>query len=304
MGSRPSIILNHANLKGVDLKEVDLRRADLRYANLENANLTQADLQEAKLEGTNLVNTVLVGAIFSNSRGLNKSCADLTQTNLTGANLTDAILVYCDLRNVILTGANFQNANLQGARLEDVDITGINFDNANLKGVYFDKSYPETEIQTKIRLELSLELYKVPTENQTTQIHNFIGTKVDGSEIIIKLHLQNYHNQLEDKYFVIGFFTYNDMTLKLKSFSKKDDPPQYFANVSSFWESLTETRKNSQSSKLTQDGEENCWKIMTVNVDTCGTHWSVYTSYIYTWKFDLENFTAHYHLESIVDTSQ
>jgi uncharacterized protein YjbI with pentapeptide repeats len=113
-----------APLRGADLQEIVLQRAELPGVNLGHSNLARASLQNAwlgraYLEGANLQGANLQGAI-------------LTIADLQGANLQEA-----DLRGTVLTGANLtwafnlESANLEQSRYDKKTQWPIGFDPAS-----------------------------------------------------------------------------------------------------------------------------------------------------------------------------
>jgi uncharacterized protein YjbI with pentapeptide repeats len=126
-----SIVLNKADLRGVDLRGANLYAADLREVNLQGANLRGATLTLANLRGANLWEANFQGAILAYT--------DLQDTTHLDTNFSGAILQEAKLQGVIFLGVDFQGANLQGANFQgttliEADFSGANLSGANLKG--------------------------------------------------------------------------------------------------------------------------------------------------------------------------
>jgi uncharacterized protein YjbI with pentapeptide repeats len=115
------ILLEGADLDGVDLPGADLSNADLLGAELCNANLRGAAFRCANLTGANLSEADLEGA---NLQKANLVAAELSRANLRGAHLFEA-----NLKNAELMWANLEGADLTKANLNDADLW-----RANLKG--------------------------------------------------------------------------------------------------------------------------------------------------------------------------
>lgn len=161
----------------------------------------------------------------------------------------------------------------------------------------------ETELQQQIRQELGLPVHIVPNLGQAKKIYRLIGTEVDGSSVTIELHQHNYLDRLENQVLRIGYFSFEGTKLSVASRdSSKESPPRYFQKMDAFLEALATSIKQHGLPKLRW--QDYCWQFRIYDVETCGTHWSVYTSYTYVWKFDLLDLTATYSAKTEVDASQ
>lgn len=98
--------------KGMCLERSDFNHAtmgNLHEVVLEGANLTGVNLSEASIEKVVFMNATLVGANFSDSP---VHSADFEGANLQDANFTGAKLADCDFFNANLCGTNFGGAEL------------------------------------------------------------------------------------------------------------------------------------------------------------------------------------------------
>ena len=128
---KTKILLEGANLKGLNLQCADLRQAFLKGAKLSRANLSKAllmhaVLEEAKLDGANLQDAELITANLHKTR--------LTSAHLQGVKMRFADLREADFLEADMRMANLEHANLQGANLYATHLQKAKFNYANLKG--------------------------------------------------------------------------------------------------------------------------------------------------------------------------
>jgi uncharacterized protein YjbI with pentapeptide repeats len=124
------IVLNQANLNGLELERAILVDADLRWASLAGTHLRGANLSRADLGGANLHQAELIE--------VNLESSSLVQAGLSMANLRDANLGWANLSGADLTGADLSGANLSGAVL-----SGANLSRAILRRTTFSKALLE-----------------------------------------------------------------------------------------------------------------------------------------------------------------
>jgi uncharacterized protein YjbI with pentapeptide repeats len=156
--------LDQADLSGADLEDTNLAGTDLSSASLDavqsggvtgtpslpsgwvlaggylvgpNADLNGADLAGADLAGMNLSVTDLSAANLdgTNLTGTDLDSANLSQANLTQANLTNGSAKQANLKGAILGGAIVTGLNLTDADLETADLAGGDLDGAILTGI-------------------------------------------------------------------------------------------------------------------------------------------------------------------------
>lgn len=125
----PVIVLNNANLDGVDLTNANLEHANLTNASLRYATLTDAQLSFAFLDEANLQNVHAPRATFTRARmpriNLERGVllnAKLDHVEAEGAKCIDADFTGADLHNANFRLSAFCEAVLQGANLTDVDL--------------------------------------------------------------------------------------------------------------------------------------------------------------------------------------
>jgi uncharacterized protein YjbI with pentapeptide repeats len=126
---RTHIVLDKADLHGMNLGWANLSGAYLGRAKLDNAYLGWANLHEADLSNANLGFTNLHDADISNARFSN---AYLGRANLSDANLSRASFYNANLGQAILCGANLCKSNLAWANLNMADLSRANLHKADL----------------------------------------------------------------------------------------------------------------------------------------------------------------------------
>jgi WD40 repeat protein len=119
------VIVDEAQLAGVDLGRADLaavslRRSDLAGADLAGATLSRANLSEASLIGADAAQADFTDADLSRAK-LDR--AILSGTSLDGADLEYAELLGCDLRRASLRGARIARSCFAYALLSQADLT-------------------------------------------------------------------------------------------------------------------------------------------------------------------------------------
>jgi uncharacterized protein YjbI with pentapeptide repeats len=124
-----NVVLDRANLSGVDLRGgrigafsvrgADLSGVDLRGSTLRSMNLRGVILRDAKLATVNFLESRLDDADLTRA---NLHEAHLNKVRLHGANLSGADLSYADLSGADLSGADLDGAPLQGACLLDATL--------------------------------------------------------------------------------------------------------------------------------------------------------------------------------------
>jgi serine/threonine protein kinase len=135
-GNIDGLLLNGADLSGIELQESCMRGVNLEHALLVQSNLSSSDMRGAYLDGADLSNADLHGV-------------DLTGASLVGANLSSA-----NLRQAHLYGANLTGANLKGASL-----TSALLDGANLSNVAFDRNALDVQLyKTKLPPPLAFKV--------------------------------------------------------------------------------------------------------------------------------------------------
>ena len=144
------VVLNGADLSGVELRGADfsgavLQDTGLSGAKLIGAKLSSARLDDADLSGAELHGANLSGAVFNDANlyGAVLHSADLSGTLLNGANLSSAWLDNADLSDAWLAGADLYGASLKNVNLSDAvlyraNLSGVVLDGANLSGARFD----------------------------------------------------------------------------------------------------------------------------------------------------------------------
>lgn len=164
-----AIILDGAELVGMNFDEYDFSKVSLRkcrinqcsfkyadfiLANLQYSELQNNDFSHAKLIAANLSNCNLSGSILflanmltANTRNARLENIDfrghdisglmLRHISLAGSNLEGQQLARVDLTNSDLQGANLQGADLTGTLFTGANLTGADLRNATLTGAIF-----------------------------------------------------------------------------------------------------------------------------------------------------------------------
>ena len=115
--SENRIILQHAQLIGLQAPRIEFPHADFRGADLNKSNFLHSDFKYSDFRDTNLQNINFEQARLEDSYFLN--------ANLDSANFIEAYLKEVD----------FRNANLQNVNFNQAHIRGVNFENADLREV-------------------------------------------------------------------------------------------------------------------------------------------------------------------------
>lgn len=124
-GDLRGIILNGADLRGVNFAGRDLSGAKLFQADLRKANF-----QDAILEGVEFSAANLEGAIFD---GANCRRAGFGRANLDGASLFQANLEETSFSQASLIGANLHCVNLSHSRLREANLTQADLSESDLR---------------------------------------------------------------------------------------------------------------------------------------------------------------------------
>ncbi len=120
-----------ADLSGADLKQANLTGADLTHVSMNRTSLIRAIL-----DNSNLSYAQLKGANLSNSKliGANLDQAVLEGANLSAANLADANLMQANLRNANLSSAKLAGINLTNAQLQNANLQNTDLSSSDLRG--------------------------------------------------------------------------------------------------------------------------------------------------------------------------
>lgn len=114
--------LNKSDFNKAQLGFADLHGADLSKASFSNAYLGQANLSEANLNGASLYNANLGQA---NLAGANLSNSNFAWANLNMADLSRADLQKADLFMADLVQTNLEGANLSGCKVYGISAWGV-----------------------------------------------------------------------------------------------------------------------------------------------------------------------------------
>lgn len=112
------------------LEDLNQDRVSLRYIILDHADLSGINLNNAFLIGASFKKSQLTCATQDNGK---RECTKMRNANFLHANLQEAVLYHADFQKSNFENANFQDAKLQFANFENTKLYGAKFQGANLE---------------------------------------------------------------------------------------------------------------------------------------------------------------------------